>query len=308
MGAVVAERLLKAGKAVSVWNRSPHKGLHLEELGARRSATVEGALQSSSVIILVLSDAATARAILAPQELMGKTIVNYSSGSEAEVESLQNLVYRAGGRFLNGAIMAYPRNIGHRETYFVYSGDFDALEQNNKLLEDLAGHSIFLSPLEARTFVAAFLVQAYVSLAGFYEALAAGRRLGWETSALATKMTEASRFFLSDAMEDAAKRLDRGDFSGDQATLDTHYWSFKGVAATMKARGADTPFYDVLLSKLEHAQSKGLGGEDISTLVNVFANSIRPIDSEFAQSKQLNVIGEGARNINGRRNTPPIRG
>lgn len=279
MGAVVAERLLRAGKAVSVWNRSADKGQGLAALGARRSSSAQGAILASPVTLLVLLSTAAARETLAmaPQALRGKTVVNYSSGQETEVEALQSLVHGAGGRFLNGSILAYPRNIGRRETCFVYSGDLDALEANRSLLSELAGSSIHLSPPEARAFVAAFYVQIYVALAGFYEAVTVGRRLGLEASTIAATLTDAPRFFFSDAVQDAAGRFERGDFSGDQATLDTHYWGFKDLAASLDAQGAATPFFDLLLAKMERARSEGLGGEDISALVKVNGALGRPV-------------------------------
>ena len=58
--------------------------------------------------------------------------------------ALQSLVNRAGGHYVKGMIVAYPRNVGRRESHSIHTGDPEAFERHRALLEGLAGHTTFL--------------------------------------------------------------------------------------------------------------------------------------------------------------------
>jgi 3-hydroxyisobutyrate dehydrogenase-like beta-hydroxyacid dehydrogenase len=273
MGSVVAATLVQARRRIAIWNRSPEKATRLAALGATASATAAGAVSASPVSLLVFTNAAAALETVEASRhtLAGRTIVNYSSGSDREVEALRELVHDGGGLFLQGTILAYPRNVGHRETYFVYAGDAEAFETHRALLNDLSGHALLLSLPEARAFVSAFIVQAYVAIGGFYEAVAIGAHLGLARPWLTDMLLKAPRFFAQDAMEDAARRFASGDFGSDQATIDIHALGFDIRAASLGACGATSPMFDTFRGHMERAHAAGLGGEDIAAVIKVIA-------------------------------------
>jgi 3-hydroxyisobutyrate dehydrogenase-like beta-hydroxyacid dehydrogenase len=277
MGTIVARTLSEKGMRVAGWNRSHGKAEVLREIGVHIFDTPEDALRASQVSIFVLLNTEVARdtltALRASNTLKGKTIVNYSSGSAEGFQELHELVADAGGRYVNGVIMAYPRNIGHPESYCIHSGDPEAFEDHRKLLELLAGHAIFLPLMESLAFAAAVNAQTFTAMLSFFEVVGAAHRMGLPITKMARQINEASRFFASDAIEDAIYRFEGAGFSGDQAKIDVHAEGFSFIREYMKLQGASTPFFDAACKVVGQAQLQGYGQEDIAATAKIFIPS-----------------------------------
>lgn len=67
--------------------------------------------------------------------------------------------------------MAYPRNVGHRESHSIHTGDREAFEQHRTLLEELAGHTMFLPWDEALAFATVLHAHAFAAMVTFFEAV-----------------------------------------------------------------------------------------------------------------------------------------
>lgn len=68
-------------------------------------------------------------------------------------------------------IVAYPRNVGHRESHSIHTGDREAFEQHRTLLEELAGHTMFLPWDEALAFATVLHAHAFAAMVTFFEAV-----------------------------------------------------------------------------------------------------------------------------------------
>lgn len=271
MGSAIARAFVRTGERVVVWNRSPAKAPPLATLGAQIASTPEEAVRASPVAILVMLDASAARETLSgmPEAIAGRTIVNFSSGGADEVAGLRDLVEGAGGRYIGGGIVAYPRNIGHPDTYIRYTGDVAAFEAHSAMLGKLSGHAPFQSDADSAAVGPAVAVHMFAALGGFYEAVAIGSRLGSPAPQVARRILEASRFFVLDAMEDAVRRLEQGDFGGEQATVDVHVDGLDTLALSLEAIGASKLFLDDFVAYAKLAQAAGFGGEDIASIIKV---------------------------------------
>jgi 3-hydroxyisobutyrate dehydrogenase-like beta-hydroxyacid dehydrogenase len=275
MGTIVARTLSDRGKRVAAWNRSPGKGEGLRASGVHICDTSEMALKVSPVSIFVMLNSQAARetleALRATGALAGRTIVNYSSGSTEESRELYALVAGAGGRYVKGTIMAYPRSIGHPESYCIHSGDAEAFEDHRALLELLAGHVIFLPFQEAQAFATAINAQTFTAMLSFFEVVGAADHMGLPVAQTARRIKEASRFFIADALEDAVHRFEGAGFAGDQATIDTHAAGFAYIREYMTSQGASTPIFDAVCEVARSAQREGHGQADIAATTKVFA-------------------------------------
>lgn len=195
MGSAIAAALARAGGPVAVWNRSPAKTAPLTALGARPALTAEDAVRASDVSIMVLLDAEAALATLAaaaPDAIAGRTIVNFSSGVPDDLAALRDLVTGAGGRYLGGEIIAYPRNIGHPQAFIRYWGDAAAFEAHRDVLGRLAGHTVFHTAAEGATQGPAITLQMFAAMGCFYEAVALGVRWPRPASSSPTPSTTPS--------------------------------------------------------------------------------------------------------------------
>jgi 3-hydroxyisobutyrate dehydrogenase-like beta-hydroxyacid dehydrogenase len=275
MGTIMAQAFLRQGKRVAVWNRSADKADALVASGAHRCESAAAALEASPVAIVVLLDNDAAHALFSMpgmhQALADRTIVNYTTNSKEDSLELQELVHQAGGHYIKGFIVAYPRNVGHRESYCIHAGDHAAFERHRDLLEALAGHTVFLPWDEAFPFSVTLHAHLFAAMFTFYEAVAASGHLGMNLPKSAQLIADASRFFISDAIDDAARRVGSGNFASDQARLDVHASAFDYMAEALHEHGAQIPVFDAVCDVIRRAQAQGYGGQDIAAAVKALA-------------------------------------
>lgn len=275
MGTIMAQAFLKQGKRVAIWNRSPGKAAALAAAGAHLCDSAEAALSASPVAIFVLLDNHATHEVLGmpgvARALAKRTIVDYTTNAKDEGLALQALINRAGGHYVKGAIVAYPRNVGHRESHCIHTGDREAFEQHRALLEVLAGHTVFLPWEQAFAFATVLHAHAFAAMVAFFEAVGASDRFGMPVSKTARLLLDTSRFFIADALEEAVRRLEARDFAGDQARLDVHAGAFAHIAQSMHAQSAWTPVFDAVCQVVQRAESMGYGEQDIVAATQVFA-------------------------------------
>lgn len=275
MGTIMARAFLKQGKRVAIWNRSPEKARALVDAGAHLFEYAQAALKASPVAILVLLDDVVVQELLGADgmapALANCTIVNFSTGSAEQNLAVQALVSAAGGHYLKGMIVAYPCNVGYPESYCLYTGEYEGFERHRALLEALAGHALFLPRDEALAFAIMLHAHSFAVMVAFYEIVGASQNFGMPISKTARLLADASRFLISDAREDAARRFEAPDFAGDQARLDVHASAFNYIAESMHPCGARTPVFDAVCQVLQRAQSVGFGVQDIAAATKSFA-------------------------------------
>nr|WP_258010264.1 hypothetical protein [Pseudomonas protegens] len=167
--------------------------------------------------------------------------------------------------------MAYPRNVGHRESHSIHTGDREAFEQHRTLLEELAGHTMFLPWDEALAFATVLHAHAFAAMVTFFEAVGASDRFGLPVSKTARLVLDTSRIFVADALEEAVRQLEAVDFAGDQARLDVHADAFVHIAESLHAQGAWTPVFDAVCQVVQRAASIGDGDQDIAATTKSFA-------------------------------------
>lgn len=141
MGGALARAFLAGGKTTTVWNRTAAKAVSLEALGATRAATIAEAAAASPVIVICLSDYAATSNVLngTADGLHGRLVVQLSSGTPRQARSLASRVAAQGAEFLDGAIGAWPRQIGGPDAGILIVGSETAFARGEPLLKLLAG-------------------------------------------------------------------------------------------------------------------------------------------------------------------------
>ena len=89
MGAALAQTLLKNGYNVTVWNRSPEKAEAFKEEGAVVAMSSAEAIAASPTVVICIKTHTDTRAILeTAQSLENKNIIELSTGSAPEAQTL----------------------------------------------------------------------------------------------------------------------------------------------------------------------------------------------------------------------------
>ena len=143
MGSALARAVLAAGHPITVWNRSPGKAESLVGLGAQEARSIAEALAASPVLLICIDNYASTRALLEPEgnagRLAGRTIVSLTTGTPREAEELSAWVEAQGARYLDGAILCGPSQIGSTSGEILVSGDAPVWHSVSPLLTCLAG-------------------------------------------------------------------------------------------------------------------------------------------------------------------------
>lgn len=272
MGSTLARVLLDRGHAVTVWNRSESdRAAAVSAAGAARAATPAAAVSAAPLTIMCVTDYPAADEVLDSPGVLGalggRTLVQLTNGTEEQVRAQIARVEAAGGRMLAGGILGYPRHVGRAETVIMYAGDAGAFDEHEATLADLAGAQRYLGEDPGRpnaVYVSAFGFY-FAALAGFLEAAALAAERGVAPSEFAAVMPGMAALLL-DHIDDAARRIEDGDYAGDQATVDIHLIGSARRQRTFADHGLQSLAIGAFVDYCRQARDAGEGGEDIAAL------------------------------------------
>lgn len=271
MGAVLATTLLSKGRKVTVWNRTRSRGDEAVKLGAVFPDTAAEAIAASPITIFCMLDYQGERDLLftpaGTEAARGRTIVSIGTGSPAEAEEMAAWAAGNGVSYLEGGILCYPRDIGGKQTTIVYSGDEKVFRTHEAILADLAGGQKLVgnNPRAANIVYFALWNFYFSALGGFLESAPLAEKEGVDVAAFHRIIEDWMLTPLRGGLADAADRITRRDFSGDQATVDVHSVGLDTEAETLNAAGLPSRMIEAFNSYLKDASAQGLGGKDISS-------------------------------------------
>lgn len=271
MGSTLARALIRAGHDVSVWNRSAARTRDLVDEGATASDSAEHAVAHSPLLVICTIDKGASEAILCQEavskSLEGRTVVNLSTGSADDARRIAGFVRGYGGRYLDGGIMAYPRDIGKPATTILYSGDPDGFAEHRDVLQAMAGRPEFLGgdPGTASVIYLALYVYYFGSVTAFLEGAALAERADIDPEAF-RRLSAVANTMLADGLCDITRRIAESNYVGDQATIDVHY---AGQLVVRDAYANENIGYETTrayLHYLKQTQLAGNGHQDISAM------------------------------------------
>ena len=158
MGAGMAARLLAAGHAVTVYNRTVEKTEPLAQAGAKVAATPREAAQGAEAVFAMVGDDESARAVwmgedgaLAATTAANALAIECSTLSHDWVLAFAPQAEAAGCRFIDCPVTGRPGNAAEGELMLlVGAGDAD-LEAARPLLEPLCTEIVHFGPVGAGT-------------------------------------------------------------------------------------------------------------------------------------------------------------
>jgi|GEM_PF-104156 3-hydroxyisobutyrate dehydrogenase and related beta-hydroxyacid dehydrogenases len=174
MGTAIARTLLRAGRNVTVYNRTPAKSQTLAAEGAHAAPSIADALHASPLVILCVANYDAARALLdspaAKTALRDRLIVHLSTGMPREARDLAAALHAAGAAYLDGAILVTPSQLGTPDSALLIGGQEEFYRAAEPTLRLIATHIDHVSedPGAAAALDLAFLSHFFGGLLGFY--------------------------------------------------------------------------------------------------------------------------------------------
>jgi len=109
MGLPMGQRILKAGLALTVYNRTPEKAEPLQATGAALATSVSEALEGAEGVVLMLTNAEAVRATILSAEarahLAGRTVIQMGTIAPQESLQLQEAIADQGGHYLEAPVL-----------------------------------------------------------------------------------------------------------------------------------------------------------------------------------------------------------
>jgi 3-hydroxyisobutyrate dehydrogenase-like beta-hydroxyacid dehydrogenase len=239
--------------------------------GAALAQSPRDAIAASPLTVVSLINKAVVKSVLdspgVADALEGRTLVDLSSGSAAAARANAALIDAAGGSYLDGGIMEYPRSIGRKDALIVYSGSALTFRAHESTLAILAGDQRYLGEdagAAATTYLALWN-HYFVALAGYFEGAALAQTAGVrvdEFRSLSGTMAQK----LGDAVADANRRISTRDYSGDQAPVDEYLDFFEQIRQVESEKGVGYRGAEALIGYVEATQKAGNGDKDIAVL------------------------------------------
>ncbi|MEU7186368.1 NAD(P)-binding domain-containing protein [Streptomyces sp. NPDC045369] len=271
MGSAPATALLAQGHATTVWNRSAHKAEALTERGAVAAASPAEAVAASPLVIACVLDHPALHAVLDPvaDTLVGKTLVNFTSGSPEQAAEAAAWARAHGAGHLDGAIMTTLPGVGSTGTMFLYSGPRAVFDTHRTTLAAL-GDPLHLGtdPGLASLYDAAPLGLMRAALTGWLHGTAL---VGAEGTRAADFTPVAIRWpgAVSGFLTTYAPQVDAGHYPGDDATVDVQIAAIDHLLHAAAARGIDTTLPGLLKATMERARAAGHGSSSYASVAEV---------------------------------------
>ena len=181
MGRPMAARLLAAGHALTVHNRTRAREEPLAERGAARAASPREAAREADVVVTMVSDTPDVEGVLfgsdgvAHSVRPGAVVVDMSTISPEAVRGMHERLAERGAELLDAPVSGGSEGAERGTLSIMVGGDADALERVRPLLGALGSTITHVGPSGAGQ-VAKAMNQ--VIIAGTYAAVAEGLALG----------------------------------------------------------------------------------------------------------------------------------
>jgi 3-hydroxyisobutyrate dehydrogenase-like beta-hydroxyacid dehydrogenase len=267
MGLAAAERLLDAGRAIAVWNRSPGRDAALLDRGATRLEQPSQAFAAASVCLMVVSDDGACDDLV-PRLLEGShphdVLVEMSTISVAASRRIAERCAAADVDYLRAPFSGNPNVVRQGKASIFVSGDAEVVRQVEPLLQAIAPTVRYVGEGErARVFklVLQILIAGTAELLA--EAVVLGESAGIERQALLDVIQDSvvgSRFVAS-----KVPALAHEDWSATFTTLMMEK-DLDLVLDLAAQGGAELPVAAVLKGLLQDAAGQGLGEKDFMAL------------------------------------------
>jgi 3-hydroxyisobutyrate dehydrogenase-like beta-hydroxyacid dehydrogenase len=278
MGAALARALMRGGHGVVVWNRTPARAEPLVHEGATLAADAAAAVAASPVAIVCVDDYEVTRDILSAPAvraaLSGRVLVQLSTGTPNDARAGARWAQENGVEYLDGAILAYPDQMGTPDAALLVAGPSSTFERCEPLLRSLAGG---LTHVGEQIGAASALDCAALSfIFGAMLGAIHGARIceveGLRVDEFGGMLGELMPV-VGGEVHHLTARIQSERYAGTQAALRTY-----AAAATrlvQQARDGEIPsgFPAYASSAFQQGIDAGLGDEDLAALIKVFRPS-----------------------------------
>ncbi len=274
MGSAIAHAMLRKGLEVTVWNRDAAKAAPFTAQGATLAASVQEAIESSTVVVICVADYKVTRKIFeaagATAALNGRTIVQLSTGTPKEARELEVWAKEHGAHLLNGDILAWPRQIGTSEATITISGDGNKFKQHETVLQALGGNISYLGEEAGGSAVQFSAVMAYLagSWIGFTHGALIIENEGMRTDEFGALIEQISPILAFESKH-MGTVIQHNRFANPESTIQTTGNDLHLLVQQATEAGISSELPKFAADIFQRAIDAGYGGEEHAAIIKV---------------------------------------
>lgn len=274
MGSALAYALMRAGRSVTVWNRSAAKAEPLISEGAELAESAAAAAAASPVTIICVSDYQAARDMLeAPQTaaaLKDRTLIQLGNGTPKEARDGAAWADAKGINYLDGTILAWPSQIGGAETAILVSGPTQTFHRVEADLKALAGRLNHTGEAigEASAIAAAVLSYLMGEWIGFCHAALILKAEGMRVDAYGALIADISPILGAEAKR-MGEVIETNNYGSPESTLKTSGSDIIRLVRQAREAGINDEVPTFAANLFKRAIDAGYGSEEHAALIKV---------------------------------------
>jgi 3-hydroxyisobutyrate dehydrogenase len=271
MGEAMALNLAKAGRPLTVWNRSAAKCAALAHAGAIVARGLPDLFACCDVVILMLADEAAIDAVLGRGDgafelrVNGHTLVNMATVAPRYSAALETSIRAAGGRYIEAPVSGSRKPAEAGQLVAMLVGQAEEVATIRPLLAPMCRQSIDCGAVPGallmKLAVNVFLIALVTGLA---EATHFAERHGLDLATFVAVLDAGP--MASDVSRVKAAKLLARDFARHAAIFDVAKNSRLVVEAAREA-GVATPLTDVCLALYRQTEKLGFRDEDMVAVI-----------------------------------------
>ena len=255
MGLPMSQRLLEAGFALTVWNRTPEKTAPLKTAGASVATSASAVFQQADIVALCLTDSQAVAQIIEeslPQIRSGQLIVDFSSISPQTTRELAQRVKAQGADWVDAPVSGGVGGAQSGQLAIMCGGEASSLERLKAFFSPLARQVTHLG-LVGSGQIAKICNQMLVSsqVTVLAEVMALAEQAGIEAQRLPQAF--AGGFADSLPLQLVAPRMAQSDYEQPKWTVNTLLKDLNLAAELALSLQQPTP-----MSELARQQMRGL--------------------------------------------------
>jgi 3-hydroxyisobutyrate dehydrogenase len=266
MGNPMSQQLIKAGYAVTVYNRTKEKEDAIKAQGATTAPSPSALIQQTDVVIIMVSDDKAIKDIfygddgLLGAKTSGKVIINMSTVSPAISKEVAAKCLDQGNHYLDAPVSGSVKQAQEGTLVVMVGGDVTAFEQVKSILEKLGKLAMLVGDNGAGN-VAKLAINTLLGIAaqGLAEAVILAKNNGIDPSDLTTLINNSA---LGSVF---------GKIKGDAIVNDNYQAAFalKLIAKDLRLAkdiGLSTPLGEAVYQTFQQAEGE-YGNEDIIAII-----------------------------------------
>jgi len=288
MGTPIVLNLLKAGFAVTVWNRTEQKTAPVIEAGAGRSETIADLARQSDVVMMMVTDAAASEAVICgPDGVLdharpGAILIDMGSIAPEMSRSLAARAAVRGVAMLDAPVTGNPNVARAAKLGIMVGGEAAVLDRVRPVFEALSAVIVHAGPSGAgSTLKLVNNLILGVAIEAVAEALVLARKAGIDPDCV--RQITSVGGDRTGAMETRGARMIAEDFS-PHFSADNMHKDLSTALRLAESLGAAAPVGAAALEMLEAARAQGKGALDSAVVYQIVAerSGLGPRDRDEA--------------------------